>query len=171
MKRFDLQRGGKVRFEKSQVEEFNVLNDELSKLTEKVTDDYRNLKEFTENMSHETQTPLAVIRSKLELLLQSDNLKPEQVEQVHATMDAVNRLSKMNRGLILLTRIDNDQYVDEQDIVFSGLIRKHLEDLDLFAQSRNIAVITSFDEKAAVRMNPYLADILVSNLLSNAIKY
>ncbi|MFM9027638.1 MAG: sensor histidine kinase, partial [Bacteroidota bacterium] len=171
LKRFDIQRGGKVRFEKSRVDEFNVLNEELGKLTDKVMDDYRNLREFTENMSHETQTPLAVIRSKLELLLQSDNLKAEQMEQVSATLDAVNRLSKMNRGLILLTRIDNEQYSEEAEIDFSRAVRKQLDDLMIFAQSRHLEVKTDFDDTLTVILNPYLNDILISNLLSNAIKY
>ncbi|MEY4593796.1 MAG: hypothetical protein RIQ47_206, partial [Bacteroidota bacterium] len=138
LKKFDLQRGGKVSFEPSRVDEFNALNEELTKLTEKVNSDYRNLKEFTENMSHETQTPLAIIRSKLELLLQSDNLRPEQLEQVHATLDAINRLTKMNRGLIMLTRIENDQYAEEELIVLGELIKSRLEDLELFIQSRGL---------------------------------
>ncbi|MFM2207057.1 MAG: hypothetical protein RL213_1032 [Bacteroidota bacterium] len=171
LKRFDLQRGGKVRFEPSRVDEFNALNDELTKLTEKVNSDYRNLKEFTENMSHETQTPLAIIQSKLELLLQSGNLTPEQMEQIHSTLDAVNRLTKMNRGLILLTRIENDQYSGEEPVDFSQLIRKRMEDFDFFLQSRSLKTDIRLDDQLRVRMNPYLADILVSNLFSNAIKY
>lgn len=171
LKKFDLQRGGNVRFEGSKVEEFNTLNRELSKLTEKVTNDYRNLREFTENMSHETQTPLAVIRSKLELMMQSDNLSHEQLEHIHSTLDAVNRLSKMNRGLILLTRIENEQYSEEQEINLSGIIRKQLSDLEMFIQSRELTVETDLDDKVLLRLNPYLAEILISNLLSNAIKY
>lgn len=171
LKRFDLQRGGKIRFEPSRVDEFNALNEELSKLTEKVNSDYRNLKEFTENMSHETQTPLAIIQSKLELLLQSDNLQPEQLSQIHSTLDAVTRLTKMNRGLILLTRIENEQYSEEGSVHLSDLIRKRLDDFEFFLQSRSLKVDAQLDEALFVRMNPYLADILVSNLMSNAIKY
>lgn len=171
LKRFDLRKGGSVGFEQSRIDEFNALNDELVKLTDKVTSDYRNLKEFTENMSHETQTPLAIIRSKLELLLQADNILPDQLEQIHATLDAINRLTKMNRGLIMLTRIENEQFSDEEPVSIAPLVKKRLEDLDLFIQSRELHVEESSASDLTVRMNPYLADILVSNLLSNAIKY
>lgn len=171
LKRFDLQRGGRVRFEPTEINEFNALNEELVKLTDKVSSDYRNLKEFTENMSHETQTPLAIIRSKLEILLQADNLSPEQLEQIRSTLDAINRLTKMNRGLIMLTRIDNEQFSDEEDIRFSELVQRRLVDLELFIQSRELRVETELNNELVVRMNPHLADILVSNLLSNAIKY
>jgi signal transduction histidine kinase len=170
LKNFDIQKGGNVKFQKSKVDEFNTLNSELSRLTDKVARDYKNLREFTENMSHETQTPLAIIRSKLELLLQSAN-NEEHVQQILSTLDSVNRLSKMNKGLILLTRIDNEQYAGLQEIYIGPLIRKHLEDLDLFISSREIKVHTDIDDSVAIKMNQHLAGILFTNLLSNAIKY
>jgi len=137
LKTFDLQKGGKAMFQRSQVDEFNALNAELSKLTDKVTRDYKNLREFTENMSHETQTPLAIIRSKLELLLQSE-LNENQLNQILSTLDSVNRLSKMNKGLIMLTRIENDQYAGLQLLQMGKLLTKQLEDLELFISSKNI---------------------------------
>lgn len=171
LKNFDLQRGGVTRFQRSKVDEFNAMNIELAKLTDKVTRDYKNLREFTENMSHETQTPLAIIRSKLELLLQSDNLNEEQVQHVLSTLDSVNRLSKMNKGLILLTRIDNDQFPEVQQVKLGEIIRKQLRELDLFIASREITVHPDIDDEVVVPMNPHLAGILITNLLSNAIKY
>lgn len=170
LKNFDLQKGGVVQFQKSKVDEFNTLNSELSRLTDKVSRDYKNLREFTENMSHETQTPLAIIRSKLELLLQKAQ-NEEQVQQVLGTLDSVNRLSKMNKGLIMLTRIENDQYAGKQQIELGQLLRKQLEDLELFITSRNIHVHANIDDSVNVNMNPHLAGILFTNLLSNAIKY
>ncbi len=170
LKNFDLQKGGVVKFQKSKVDEFNTLNSELTRLTDKVSRDYKNLREFTENMSHETQTPLAIIRSKLELLLQNAH-DEEQVQQILGTLDSVNRLSKMNKGLILLTRIENDQYAGGQMLSFGQLLRKQLEDLELFISSREIKVHTDIDDSVVVKMNPNLAGILFTNLLSNAIKY
>lgn len=170
LKTFDMTKGGTAMFQRSQVDEFNTLNAELSKLTDKVNRDYKNLREFTENMSHETQTPLAIIRSKLELLLQSD-LNETQVNQILSTLDSVNRLSKMNKGLIMLTRIDNEQYSGSQLLPMGKILRKQLDDLELFISSKNIQLHVNIDDDLLVRMNPHLADILVTNLLSNAIKY
>lgn len=170
LKNFDLTKGNVAHFQKSKVDEFNTLNSELSRLTNKVARDYKNLREFTENMSHETQTPLAIIRSKLELLLQKAN-DEEQVQQVLSTLDSVNRLSKMNKGLILLTRIENDQYAGRQLLSLGTMLRKHIEDLELFISSRSIVVHTQIDDNVTIKMNPHLAGILFTNLLSNAIKY
>lgn len=171
LKHFDLQKGGKPRFLTSKVDEFNTLNVELEKLTDKVTRDYKNLREFTENMSHETQTPLAIIRSKLELLLQGDNLNEEQIQHILSTLDSVNRLSKMNKGLILLTRIDNEQFPESENVYIGEVIRKQLRELDLFISSREITVHADIDDDVVVTMNPHLCGILITNLLSNAIKY
>jgi signal transduction histidine kinase len=170
LKNFDVQKGGNVEFQASKVDEFNTLNEELEKLTDKVTRDYRNLREFTENMSHETQTPLAIIRSKLEILLQNAPSE-ENANQILSTLDSVNRLSKMNKGLIMLTRIENEQYSGQQELHLGNLIRKHLDDLELFITSREVKVHTNIDENVYVHMNPHLAEILFTNLLSNAIKY
>ena len=103
--------------------------------------------------------------------MQSDNLTPEQMNQVRSALDSVNRLSKMNRGLILLTRIENEQYAEEQHVPLGKLIRKQLGDLDMFIESRELKVRDEIDERVFLLMNPYLADILITNLLSNAIKY
>jgi signal transduction histidine kinase len=122
-------------------------------------------------MSHETQTPLAIIRSKLELLLQGTNLTETQVQQVLSTLDSVNRLSKMNKGLIMLTRIENEQYAGMQMLPMGKMLRKQVEDLEMFISSKNIQVHMDIDENVLVRMNLHLAEILITNLLSNAIKY
>ncbi len=171
LKHFDLHKGERISFQRSEIEEFNTLNVELSKLTDKVARDYQNLREFTENMSHETQTPLAIIRSKLELLVQSEKLDSEQLGHIKSALDSVNRLSKMNKSLILLTRIENDQYNIAEALNLSQLIRRHLDKFDLFISSRELKLKLNLDENVSVQINPNLADILLSNLLSNAIKY
>ncbi len=171
LKNFDLRKGGKVTFAKSPVEEFNAMNHELTKLTDKVSRDYQNLKEFTENMSHETQTPLAIIHSKLDLMLQSEDLTEAQTERIRSSLDAVNRLSRMNKSLIMLTRIDNEQYADTKLVNFGGLIKKQLGYLDVFSTNKELVVNENVDEQRIFQLNEQLAEILISNLLSNAIKY
>jgi signal transduction histidine kinase len=171
LKHFDLHQGERISFQRSEIEEFNTLNVELSKLTDKVARDYQNLREFTENMSHETQTPLAIIRSKLELLVQSETLNSEQLGHIKSSLDSVNRLSKMNKSLILLTRIENEQYNVSESLNFSQLIRDHIEKFDLFISSRELSLKMDLEENVHLQMNPNLAEVLLSNLLSNAIKY
>src|SRR5262249_4772269 len=98
LQHFDLRKREQTKLRDSRIEEFKIMNEELAKLMDKVSQDYTSLKEFTENMSHETQTPLAIVHSRLDLLIQSDTLTREQREQIKITLDAVNRLSKMNKA-------------------------------------------------------------------------
>ncbi|NNM94844.1 MAG: HAMP domain-containing histidine kinase [Bacteroidia bacterium] len=84
LKSFDLNKGGRMELSKTGISEFNELNTALKGMTGKIASDYTNLKEFTENASHEIQTPLAIIQSKLELLIQSENLSAEQMDKVLA---------------------------------------------------------------------------------------
>jgi signal transduction histidine kinase len=103
-------------------------------------------------------------------LLQSE-LNENQLKQILSTLDSVNRLSKMNKGLIMLTRIDNEQYAGVQLLNMGKLLKKQLEDLELFISSKNISLHENIDDTLVVRMNQHLAEILTTNLLSNAIRY
>jgi signal transduction histidine kinase len=86
-------------------------------------------------------------------------------------MEAVNRLSKMNKALILLTKIDNNQFIDEEHFNIGRVAQKHLSALDPFIKAKELEVETDISSDIFVQMNPHLTDILISNLLSNAIKY
>lgn len=171
LKNFDIHHGEKLTFQRSRVEEFDALNSELSKLTDKVARDYKNLREFTENMSHETQTPLAIIRSKLELLLQSENLRDEQVAYIQSSLDSVNRLSKMNKSLILLTRIENEQYSEEQVLPLAKTLSRMMEDLEPFVDKKEMRVEMNLDNNVRLKINKHLSEIMLSNLISNAIRH
>jgi signal transduction histidine kinase len=86
--------------------EFTVLNKVITDMSEKIMTDYFNMKEFTENASHEIQTPLAVIKSKVEMLLQDEDLDKKQVESLQTINDSVSRLTRLNAGLVLLSKIE-----------------------------------------------------------------
>jgi signal transduction histidine kinase len=171
LKNFDLRSKEKIHFDPSRIEEFKTMNKELGRLMNKVERDYKNLKEFTENISHETQTPLAIIHSRLDVLMQSENLTSEQHDQIRSTLDAVNRLSKMNKGLILLARIENNQFVETSTLRLGQLINRQLEDLEIFISAKQLSLQSNIDTFSEVMLNEQLAEILVRNLLSNAVRY
>ncbi len=171
LKAFDLHSRTQLVFKKSDIDEFNDLNVELSKLTDRIVHDYHNLKEFTENASHEIQTPLAIIRSRLELMLQSEMINQDHVQNIQVAMEAVHRLSKLNKELILLTRIENHQFEANETFVLNDLISTQIEHLEAFITPKNITVEKRMFVSVNMTMNRNLADILVSNLLTNAIKY
>jgi signal transduction histidine kinase len=171
IKHFNLSGRNTARYEKTSIDEFNELNTAVSLMTSRVSQDYNEIKSFTENASHEIQTPLAIIKSKLELLSQSENLKEEQMNTVQSIYEAVNRLSKLNQSLILLTKIDNQQFNENEEVNLSTLINNDLSYYEELIAAKNISLTKSIEENVKVIMNETLASILISNLVTNAIKH
>lgn len=171
MQQFELGKNKHPHFPSTSIEEFSVMNDTLRQATAKAHEDYRYLKEFTENASHELQTPLAIIRSKLDVLIQDENLSEPQSRTVQGAYEAIRKLSRLNQGLLLLAKIENGQYAETASMNVSEKIRTKMEQFGELAASKNLHVTTSLDSHATVKANPELFDILVNNLLSNAIKY
>lgn len=168
---FDIQRGDTVNMSQTNIKEFNFLNAALSQMTQKITLDYQNLKEFTENASHELQTPLAVIRAKIELILQSEQLSEAQWKQLSAINAAVTRLSRLSQSLLLLSKIENGQFNQAEPIDLSASLHQHLSNLDELITNKEIHLDTKIESHVIARLNPHLLDILLINLLTNAISH
>ncbi|MDB5199115.1 MAG: histidine kinase [Chitinophagaceae bacterium] len=171
IKQFNLSGKEKVQLEQSDITEFTELNHAVSIMTNRVSQDYDEIKNFTENASHEIQTPLAIIKSKLELLSQSENLKEEQMNTIQSVYEATNRLSKLNQSLILLTKIDNQQFKESEQVNISSLINKHLSNYEELIAAKLITIKKNIEDNVKLNMNEMLAEILISNLITNAIKH
>ncbi|MEO5675865.1 MAG: HAMP domain-containing sensor histidine kinase [Chitinophagales bacterium] len=171
LRAFDLTGKNQISFSHSLIAEFEELNQSLSRMTEKINRDYSRLKEFTENASHEIQTPLSIIRGKLEILIQSDQLDEEQMNSIQAINEAISRLSKLNSALLTLTRIENYQFTGIERIHLATFLRNKLAMLDEMLQQKEISVSLDFDEGSFLIMNPSLVDLLFDNLIGNALKH
>jgi signal transduction histidine kinase len=166
-----LQQMETVHFEETTVREFNELNSTLNAMTRKIHSDYVNMKEFTENAAHEMQTPLAVAQTKMELLLQDPTLSEPQLEAISQATTALNRLGKLNQSLLLLAKIENNQYAATEPVNLADYLQKYLRLFDEIIQDKKLRLETRLEDDFRVKLHPFLADSLVSNLLGNAIKY
>ena len=171
LKRFDLSNREAEDLLPTGIAEFNLLNEALNKMTGKILSDYRNLKEFTENASHELQTPLAIIRSKLELMIQVEGLPEDQVNAIREIYESVNRLSKLNQSLLLLSKIENGQFHETMVLDMKTLVEKKITQLAELTELKGITVENAPIGTFEIKMNAQLADILISNILSNAIRH
>lgn len=167
----ELQKMEAMHFETTNTEEFNELNASLNYMSGKIYQDYVNMKEFTENAAHEMQTPVAVVLSKLELLLQDNNLKEEQVQSILQSVTALQRLSKLNEGLLLLAKIENNQYETTEKVSLTEITKKYLHLFNEFIKEKQLTVRTTFTGDFKINLHQVLAGSLISNLLGNAIKY
>ncbi|KAA9038625.1 HAMP domain-containing histidine kinase [Ginsengibacter hankyongi] len=171
IKQFNVSGKDNIHFEPSNINEFTELNAAVNVMTKKAIGDYNEIKSFTENASHEIQTPLAIIRSKLELLSQSENLKEEQMNAIQSISETTSRLSKLNQSLILLTKIDNRQFKETEDVNLSVLLHRHLNNYEELLNAKGIVTTKNIAEPVFVTMNETLAETLIVNLLTNAIKH
>jgi signal transduction histidine kinase len=151
------------------VDEFDRLNQTLSSLIDHVNRAYNNQKQFTENASHELQTPLAIIRSKVELLMDAPFLTEEIATQLGDINDANERLSQMNKNLFLLTRIDNQQFPELHRIPFSDLLERSVIHYKEYYGGELPEIRTCIEAGVGLRANSSLIEVLVNNLLRNAI--
>lgn len=151
--------------------EFNQLNVALNKMMDKIYTDYVQQKEFTENASHEMQTPLAIVKANLGLLMQSPVLREEEMNRLQAIENTIKKLTSLNKALILLSKIENNQFNESETLnIQSSLTRITDNFLDVI-QSKNINLNLNFKEDVSVKMNPTLADILITNLIQNAYRH
>jgi signal transduction histidine kinase len=155
---------------KQPIDELDLLNDSLNKMTAGIYSDYLALRTFTENASHEMQTPLAVIRSKVESLLQHAEGKEIFIQQLLTIEDATMKLSKLHQSLLLLTKLENRQFELSENINLTQIISAKLAEREELIQARdlNVAVAT---EEVLVSFHQHLAEIMINNLLNNVIRY
>lgn len=152
------------------IEEFEELKQVLEVMTRRLAKDYKELKEYTDHTTHELQTPLAVIKSKTELLIQSENIGESEMKCLQAINTSVNQLSRLNSTLTLITRIENRQFTEKEEIKLTELLDRHLELLEDHIGLRRIKVEKRYKDGGMVLfMDQGLADLLIANLLKNAI--
>ena len=170
IRKFNLSSREPLPVQRTDIDEFRSLDEAIRQMTNTIMKDYEMLKSFADNASHEMQTPLAVINSKLDLLIQDTSLGMEHHRPIQAMYDAIGRLRQLNQSLLLLTKIENNQFGQTETIDLAPLIVDKLEQLEDPVKDRRLTVHTDLD-RLQVPMNGYLADILLNNLLSNAIRH
>jgi len=158
-------------FAASSTREFNELNMSLNKMANKMFRDYENQKQFTENASHELQTPLAVIKSKTDLLLQSHSASEEDMTLIADIERSVTKLTYLNRSLLLLSKLENRQFDEKVPINLAELFDRVLQSFEDRILLKHISIQKVYREEVVITMNPVTAEILFSNLIQNAIRY
>jgi signal transduction histidine kinase len=153
----------------SRINEFETLNLEIEKMTRRISDTYDNLNNFTSHTTHEIQTPLAVIRLKSELLMQTSNLSDEQLHLIESIGDNSRHLSQLNRSLALLFKIDHRHYSSTGIFLPEPGILRQLDNLAELIEIKEIKPTVKMHPDVTIPMDPSLGDILVYNLVKNAI--
>ncbi len=171
IKSFDLKEENALELSSGGITEFKELNEVLQKMTKKMWKDYNSLKQFSENASHEIQTPLALINLRIEELIQEKTFSEQQMYWIQEIHRSSLRLSKLNHALLLLSKLDNQQFQETETVNLTGLLRNKIEEYEEMFLLKNIRLSQKLEGEFIVRMNVDLADSLLSNLINNAIKH
>lgn len=155
--------------EETEILEFDQLNKVLNNLIENITTAYNNQKQFVENASHEIQTPLSIIRSKLELLINQPQLTEKEALILADITHANDRLSQMNRTLLLLAKIENKQFPSIEIVNLEEIISESISQLKEHYGDEFPDVLVRMDKNVTVKANKTLIEIMISNLFKNAI--
>ncbi|MFV0290833.1 MAG: histidine kinase dimerization/phospho-acceptor domain-containing protein [Mangrovibacterium sp.] len=151
------------------INEFIDLQKAVNEMNQHSLNSFNQQKEFIENAAHELQTPIAITKNKLELLLEDEKLNDTHAQQIGETYQILHRLSKLNKTLLLLSKIENKQFHAEQEISINVITHQVLEELDEFAKFKNIKLKIAFEEPSFLKIDHSLATILINNLVRNAI--
>jgi signal transduction histidine kinase len=152
------------------IDEFSELNQVVLSMTSKAKNDYQELKAFTENASHELLTPIAVINSKLDTLIQTENFSQVQSKLLNDLYSAVLRLNRLNQSLLLLVKIENRLLNDNQQINLRMVAEEMIAQFDEIFADKEIKLTYSLANKE-IYASSYLVEILLSNLITNAIRH
>lgn len=171
LKKYQIDKDTTIDLPRSSTAEFRDLSVAISQLVNRNHETFESQKEFTENASHELQTPLAISRTKLELLAQTKELTQEQAELVESLSDAIDRLSRLNKNLLLLSKIENRQFFERGQIEIRSVVTKCVDVYKRQIADKNINVAYAVDEPVFIEVNPILFDVLISNLISNAFRH
>jgi signal transduction histidine kinase len=170
LKNYDITKKNTVDLEASEISEFEALNQVIATLMSQVEKDFQNLKEFNENISHEMQTPLAIIRNKMVLLLETQDLDDKQLQWVHAAYQEANKLSKIGKSLTLISRIENQEFTRLESVDVRSTIKNVIGNMEEVIQFKNIELTTNL-HPVKVDCDPILANVLLTNLIKNAIQH
>lgn len=154
----------------TKIREFRQLSDAAFDMGNRSYKAYEEQKQFIENASHELQTPLAIVRGKVELLAESEGMTEQQMEQLDEIYATLGRAVKLNKSLLLLSRIENGQYTEMEDVSVDEILDELLPDLMDIYEHKQVRLIRKREEQPfIIRCNHSLAQILVSNLVKNSL--
>jgi signal transduction histidine kinase len=171
LKNYKIESENQLHFDHTDIEEFANLNNTISALTRRNQQAYQAQREFTENASHEMQSPLAVFQSKTELLMQTSPLSEEQAELISELTAAGQRMNRLNRSLLLLSKIENQQFPGTEPVDLSVLVANLISQYSNAIAQKELQLTIEEKTSVVILGNRTLLEALLGNLFSNAIRH
>jgi signal transduction histidine kinase len=171
IRNYQVDRAESLSLPRNNITEFSALSSAIEKMSAKINHEFNVQREFMENASHEVQTPLAIIKNKLEILMQSPELTQEQISFINSAVVATNRLSKLNETLIVLSKIENRQFHEVNSMDLAEVIDRLIKGLEELIILKSIKIERLYIAPCIVTMHRYLCEMMLENLIINSIKH
>ena len=156
---------------KTPITEFKLLDSEIAKMISRNEKSVYQQKQFIENASHELQTPIAVALNQIDVLLESDDLTQKNYLEMNQIRNTLKRMSTLNQSLLMLSKIENQQFKDKKQVVFNSVVKTMISDFNSILEFKSIELVLIENGEFKTLINIDLAYSLLSNLIKNAIKY
>ncbi len=170
IERFNLDSSDIPQFQNNGTLEFERLNRSVEQLMRKDKETYKSQKEFTENASHELQTPISVLQTKLDLLMQEE-LNQRQANLVSDMYNICNRLSRLNKNLLLLTKIENAQYSQVETIELVSFVNRRITIYSDLNAGGGKVMLDHASTTTSISANIPLFESMLDNLVVNAMRH
>ncbi len=158
-------------FKTTNIEEFARLNQAMEQWMKKNKAIFDSHREFIDNAAHELQTPLAVFQGKIDILIQRPDITEGQSEILNELNQAIGRMNKLNKNLLLLSKLESNQFIETSEIDLNEVVQRQLMFFKEQALSKSISIDIASDAVVKVKCNGLLAEVFISNLFLNALKY
>lgn len=169
LKRFSIESKEPFRMPTTQVTEFRLLGESVTALLERTLSSFNSQKQFIENASHELQTPLAISINRLELFAEKRATNESELKEISSVIETLERLTRLNKALLLLSKIDNHQFAEQTPVDINQVVTKVVSELADLAEHRYVTLTVQHTGQLVQTMNAELASIMIFNLLKNAI--
>lgn len=169
LKNFDITRQQPLKTKPTGILEFYELNQHLEALTASSISAYAKQKRFIENASHELQTPLAILKSKLDLLLETTMPDARQGELLSSIHQQISRVSRINKNLLFLAKIENEQFPEFETLDVHQLAEESLQMATEVFGMEPQRIHRDFQYRLLIAGSPVLVEVLINNLMVNAL--
>lgn len=168
---YEINKNNDPNFLETDISEFEVLNEIINNLIDRNKRIYDNQSEFLENATHELQTPIAIFKVQLDMLIQSPDISDKMAQKLSNINDTISRLSRINKNLLLLSKIEKENIDNEEPISLKQLI---IGQIDLFKEiqyKKSETINLNLEKDVTIVGNKALFEILINNLIMNSIRH
>ncbi|TCD07068.1 HAMP domain-containing histidine kinase [Pedobacter frigidisoli] len=151
--------------------DFKILDNSVNSLMRKINNLFALEKQFIANVSHELLTPISILSTRFENMLNTPNIPVEHENKIYSSLKTLNRLKVIINSLLLISKVENNQYLKTEEISLKQEIEDIYEDLEDRIADKSITYTSNIHEDFLFIGNKALIHTLFINIINNAIKY